>query len=51
MQKKVPVFPIDTPDTIKQKVQKAEQEVLVKALKLFSENKINVKNGKVEILG
>jgi len=50
MQKKVPVYPNDTPETIKAKVQKAEQEVLVKALKLFSREKIVVENGQVKIL-
>lgn len=50
MQKKVPVYPNDTPEAIKANVQKAEQEILVKAIKLFSQNKIFTKNGKVEIL-
>lgn len=49
MQKKVPVYPNDSIEQIKQKVQKAEQDVLLKAIKLFSENKISVKDNKVTI--
>ncbi len=50
MQKKVAVYPNDTSESIKEKVQKAEGTVLVKAIKLFSNDKIIVKKGKVEIL-
>jgi len=50
MQKKVKVEKNDTPDSLKEKVQKAEQEIIIEALKLHEKGKIKVKNGKVEIL-
>lgn len=49
-QKKVPVYPNDSAEDIKRKVQKAEQEVILKALKLFAQHKIVVKNGLVNFL-
>ena len=45
MQKKVKVEKNDTPDSLKEKVQKAEQEVIIKALDLYEKGKIKV-NGK-----
>ncbi len=51
MQQKVKVEENDTVDSLKDKVQKAEQELIIKAIKLFSEGKINVKDGKVIIDG
>lgn len=51
MQQKVPVGENDTVDSLKGKVQKAEQELIIKAIKLFSEGKINIKDGKVIIDG
>lgn len=49
LQEKVPVYPADSAEGIKKRVQEAEQGVLLKAIKLFSENKIHVKNGQVSI--
>ena len=49
MQKKVRVLADDNADTLKERVQKAEQEVLVKAIKLFSKGKISVSGGKVRV--
>ncbi|MEK6869151.1 MAG: phosphoribosylglycinamide formyltransferase [Nanoarchaeota archaeon] len=50
MQKKVKVEKNETVESLKAKVQKAEQEIIVKALKLYGQGKIKVKNGKVTIL-
>jgi len=50
MQKKVPVDKNETVDSLKEKVQKAEQDIIVKALKLYGQGKIKVENGKVTIL-
>ncbi len=50
MQKKVKVEKNDTVETLKEKVQKAEQEVIVKALELYEKGKIKVSNNKVIIL-
>ena len=50
MQKKVPVYSSDSVEDIKNRVQAAEQEVILKALKLFAEHKIVVKSGLVKIL-
>jgi formyltetrahydrofolate-dependent phosphoribosylglycinamide formyltransferase len=50
MQKPVMVDNDDTPETLKEKVQKAEQEVLVRAVRLFGEGKIKVDGNKVIIL-
>ena len=49
MQKKVKVLEGDDADSLKERVQKAEQEVLVKAVKLFSDGKITIKNGVVNV--
>jgi len=49
-QKKVKVEENENVDSLKEKVQKVEQEVIVKALKLFEEGKIKVEDGKVKIL-
>jgi len=49
MQKKVNVAENDTVNSLKEKVQKAEQEVIVKALKLYEQGKIKVDNDKVTI--
>jgi phosphoribosylglycinamide formyltransferase 1 len=46
-QEKVPVFEEDTPDTLKARVQEAEKKIIFKALNLFLQNKIFVKNGVV----
>jgi len=50
MQKKVDVVENETVDSLKEKVQKAEQEIIVKALKLYEEGKIKVEDGKVTIM-
>lgn len=50
MQKKVKVEKNETVEILKEKVQKAEQEIIVKALKLYERGKIKVKNGKVTIM-
>ena len=50
MQESVEIEEGETVESLKQKVQKAEQEVLVKALGMFSKGKIKVKNNRVEIL-
>lgn len=50
LQKKVAVEERDTVDSLKEKVQKAEQEIILKAIKLFSEGKIIVEEGKVRIV-
>lgn len=50
LQKKVPVYPNDSVEGIKNRVQAAEQEVILKALKLFAEHKIVVMDGLVKLL-
>ena len=50
LQKKVNVEKNETIESLKAKVQKAEQEVIVKALKLYDEGRIKVNGGKVTIL-
>ncbi len=50
MQKRVLVYPTDSVEGIKNRVQAAEQEVILKALKLFAEHKIAVKDGLVKLL-
>ena len=49
MQKKVDVAENETIESLKAKVQKAEQEVIVKALKLYDEGKMKVEGNKVVI--
>ncbi len=49
MQKKVDVAENETIESLKAKVQKAEQEVIVKALKLYYEGKMKVEGNKVVI--
>lgn len=49
MQLPVEVEDSDTPETLKTKVQRAEQEVLLEAIKLFSERKIKVEGNRVKI--
>lgn len=50
LQKEVRISGNETVDSLKEKVQKAEQEVLVKAIKLFGEGKIRVEGEKVKLL-
>lgn len=49
LQKEVPVEENETVDTLKEKVQKAEQEIIVKAISLYEQGKIKVENNKVII--
>ena len=50
LQKKVNVEENETVESLKEKVQKAEQVIIIKAIKLFDEGKIKVENGNVKIL-
>jgi phosphoribosylglycinamide formyltransferase-1 len=50
LQKSVPVTEEDTVDTLKAKVQEAEQEVLPEAVRLFAEGRLQVEGRKVNIL-
>lgn len=50
LQQIVPVYKTDSAEDIKGRVQKAEQRVILKALKLFAQHKIVVENGLVRIL-
>jgi len=50
MQKSVPVSEDDTVETLKDKVQKAEQEMFPKAIQLFAEGKLKIEGNKVKIL-
>ncbi len=49
-QKAVEVEENDTSDTLKEKVQKAEQEILIKAIRLFGEGKIRVEGSRARII-
>ena len=49
MQKEVEIEENETVDSLKEKVQKAEQEIIVKAVDLFEKGKIKVKDNKVII--
>ena len=49
MQKEVQIEENETPDTLKPKVQKVEQELIVKAIDLYGKGKIQVKGNKVII--
>ncbi len=50
LQKKVSIEENETVETLKEKVQKAEQEVILRAIKLYEQGKLEVKNNKVEIV-
>ena len=49
MQKKVKIEKDETAESLKNKVQKAEQDIIVKAVDLFEKGKIKVENNKVKI--
>ena len=49
MQKEVKIDKDETVDSLKEKVQKAEQEVIVKALGLFEKGKVRIIGSKVKI--
>jgi carbamoyl-phosphate synthase large subunit len=51
LQRAVDIDDDETTDSLKEKVQRAEQEVLVKAITLFGEGKIKVEGERVNILG
>tara|TARA_Y100000294_G_C8561529_1_gene339262 strand:+ start:1491 stop:2147 length:657 start_codon:yes stop_codon:yes gene_type:complete len=50
LQKEVKVEENETVDSLKEKVQKTEQEIIVKAIGLYEQGKIRVENNKVRIL-
>jgi len=50
LQKEVKVDENETVDSLKEKVQKAEQEVIIKGIELYRDGKIKVKGNKVNIL-
>lgn len=50
LQKKIKIGKSETADSLKEKVQKAEQEIIIKAIDLFEKGKIKVENGKVMII-
>ena len=50
LQKAVPVEENETKETLKPKVQKAEQEIILKAIQLFKDGKLKVEGRKVRIL-
>jgi len=50
MQKAVEIAENETADSLKEKVQKAEQEIILKAIDLFDKGKIKIKWNKVKIL-
>ena len=49
MQKEVNIEKNETVDSLKEKVQKLEQEIIIKAIDLFEKSKIKVRNNKVII--
>ena len=49
MQKQVKIEKNETANSLKAKVQKAEQEIIIKAISLFEKGKIKVENNKVVI--
>ena len=50
MQKEVNISKNETVDSLKDKVQKAEQEIIVKAIDLFEKKKIKIKGKRVRII-
>jgi phosphoribosylglycinamide formyltransferase-1 len=50
LQKAVPVADGETVDSLKEKVQKAEQEIIIKGIELFRDGKIKVEGNIVNIL-
>ena len=50
LQKAVEVDEEETPETLKAKVQRAEQEIIVEGLRLFSQGKLQVEDNKVRIV-
>ncbi|RLI23492.1 phosphoribosylglycinamide formyltransferase [Candidatus Bathyarchaeota archaeon] len=50
LQKPVKVDEDDTPETLKSKVQKAEQEIILEAIRLFKQGRLRVEGRRVRIL-
>ena len=50
MQKAVEISEAETVESLKEKVQKAEQEIILKAIDLFEEGRIKLEDDKVKIL-
>lgn len=50
LQKPVEIEDNDTPDTLKDKVQKAEQEILLQGIKLYFDNRLKVDGKRVSVL-
>jgi phosphoribosylglycinamide formyltransferase-1 len=50
LQKKVDIEENETVETLKEKVQKAEQEIIIRAIKLYGQRRLKVENNKVEIV-
>lgn len=48
LQKCVPVYDDDTVETLKERVQKAEQEIIIEGIRLFMENKLEIIGKKVK---
>jgi|SRR3989338_1364226 len=49
LQQQVPIEKEETVGTLKEKVQKAEQQIILKAVELYSKGKIKIQNNKVVI--
>jgi phosphoribosylglycinamide formyltransferase, formyltetrahydrofolate-dependent len=49
LQKCVPVYDDDTVDTLKERVQKAEQEIILEGIRLFMNSKLEINKNKVRI--
>lgn len=50
LQRAVKINQNETVDSLKEKVQQAEQEIILKAIKLFAQNKLKVEGRKVRII-
>ena len=44
LQRKVPVFPDDTPETLAARVLEVEHEIYPEAIRMFAEGKVNIRN-------
>ncbi len=49
LQKVVPVYDEDTPDTLAERVQEAEREIYPEAIRLFAENRLHIEGKRVKI--
>ncbi len=50
IQKCVPIFEDDTPETLAERVSKEEHKAIVEAIKLFTENRLKIEGRRVRIL-